>query len=100
MGSLSGGISARSEKLFPEPTDKADSDIIGSVITGLDLDATGPDATGSAIMGSTAIRGDSCLDSGPAPAASCDSGFITSKSLIILAPEFESVLEVAFTGVL
>src|ERR1700692_300727 len=39
-GSLSGGISARSEKLLPEPAADADitgSDLIGSVIMGLDF---------------------------------------------------------------
>src|SRR5450631_2655719 len=75
MGSLSGGISARSEKLL--------------------LDEL---ATGSDIIGSLATRGDCCTGSGSiitaadssGPCAAWDSGALTSKSPMRRAPEFES----------
>src|SRR5258708_13257528 len=84
-GSLSGGISARSEKLVPGET-AAESDIMGSDI-----------------IGSTATRGACCSDScsttaadktGPRPA--WDSGALTAKSLMRRAPDFESELESDF----
>src|ERR1019366_3580239 len=81
-GSLSGGISARSEKLLPDEP-----------------------ATGSDIIGSTATRGEcrsvSCSTTAAdktGPCAAWDSGALTSKSPMSRAPEFESDFEPKFAS--